>query len=254
MAKKTTAVATTDSSVESFIKQAMDTKAPIETLERLIALRGVVKKEMAEEAFVIALADFQEEVPVIEKKKAVMNTGGNSVRYKYAPMEDIVAQIKKAVAENGFSYSWDSKLGEGRMQVTCKLQHRQGHFQTSTIEIPIAEGGFMTEPQKYASAQTYAKRYTLLNVLGISTADEDTDATDVKKDKVPLSDKAKIIFLLRQLKRPTKTAEEVTKSVMEITELELVEANYKKIIQSLEYAIKENEEFEKSQSAGSDVQ
>jgi hypothetical protein len=74
--------------------------------------------------------------------------------------------------------------------------------------------GYMTAPQKYASAQTFAKRYALCNVLGISTGDEDTDATDVNKENTAKSDKAKIMFLLKALEKDSK---EIIKNILTLT-------------------------------------
>ncbi len=89
----------------------------------------------------------------------------------------------------------DVEHKDAHMKVTCKLTHFKGHSETSTFEIPISKDQYMTEPQKYASAQTYAKRYTFTNVLGITTADEDTDATDVGEEGDVKSEKSKIVFL-----------------------------------------------------------
>jgi len=99
----------------------------------------------------------------------------------------------------------------------------------------------MTSPQSYATAQSYAKRYTLLNVLGIGTADEDTDATDSDNNAEPQSQKSKIILLLRKLGRKTETKEEIEKAIKEITSLPLKEENYDVIIERLEITINEKE-------------
>ena len=60
---------TTDLSVESFIRQAIETKVPIDTLERLLVMRDKVKAERAKEAFDTSMAEFQVSCPTIKKKK-----------------------------------------------------------------------------------------------------------------------------------------------------------------------------------------
>ncbi len=227
-------------SIEGLISQAIDKGISVETMERLLSMRKELKAEAATEAYTAALGQFQRDVPVIKKTKQVMNKDGQTVRYQYAPLDGIVSQIKKDLAANELSYSWDVKHTEGHMDVTCKITHVMGHSETSTLQIPIDKEGFMTAPQKYASAQTFAKRYTLLNALGITTADEDSDATDVGKEKVAKSDKAKIIFLLKTLKQPHKTKEDIEGAVSKLTKLPLEDGNFGEIVSRLEALVAEN--------------
>ena len=129
------------------------------------------------------------------------------------------------------------------------MTHILGHSESSDFEVPIDTEGYMTAPQKYASALTFAKRYSLCNALGISTGDEDTDATDVGKQTDVKSTKAKIMFLLRRLGHEPKSKADIEKVVDKLTQLKLVEANYDEIVGRLEALVSEKEEFEKSQAA-----
>ena len=130
------------------------------------------------------------------------------------------------------------------MEVTCKITHSLGHSETSTFEIPIDNGDYMTAPQKYASAQTFAKRYTLCNALGISTSEEDTDAVDVGKEPDAKSVKAKIIFLLRGLNWNVDTKEHCAEAAMKLCNLELVEKNYAEIVARLTILNQEKQEYD----------
>ena len=232
-------------SVDNFIAKAIETNADVQTLERLFALHKEVKAEQARSAFVQALANFQKECPSIEKTKKVTNKDG-TLRYTFAPLDGIAEQIKDTLANNGFSYSWDVDQPENMMKVTATLTHIEGHAETSTLAIPIVSDGYMTEPQKYASAQTYAKRYTLLNVLGISTADEDTDATDVGDEKDAKSVKAQIVLYLRRLGYETEEKSVIEETVKKVTNLKLTEKNYEEIAGRLSVLVKEKEEYESS--------
>lgn len=243
MTKKETGVTVRarDASVETFISQAIASNASVETLERLFDLRAKVKAEAAAEAFVEALGAFQQACPTIKKTKKVINKDGHSVRYQFAPLDAISAQIKTPMRVAGLSYSWDTKHEEGHMKVTCKITHILGHFETSTLEIPIDKEGFMTAPQKYASAQTFAKRYTLVNALGITTADEDDDSLSTPKESDAKSIKAKITLRLRTLGEKTGTRADVEAAVKKLTHLELVEKNYEEIAARLQAIIEENQ-------------
>lgn len=227
-----------DSSVGSLISQAIAANTPVDVMERLFALREKVKAEKAKEAFVQAMAGFQSECPVIEKKKEVKNNDG-SVRYKYAPIDSIVEQIKKPLANHGLAYTWTVKNEPGFITAIAMVTHKLGHSETSSFQIPIDAGGYMTAPQKVASALTYAKRYSLCNVLGVSTGEEDDDSTTVGKEADAKSIKSKITLRLRTLGEKTADKEAVTEAVNRLTSLELVEKNFEEIASRLQTLVDE---------------
>ena len=246
MAEKTKSVVVKkqDSSVDSLISQAISSNANVDVMEKLFSLREKMKAEQAKEAFVTALGNFQAQCPVIEKTKKVMNKDGVTVRYQFAPLDSIVKQIQKPLQNNGLSYDWDTindKVNK-TMKAICTVTHTLGHSKQSEFEIPIDPEGYMTAPQKVASALTFAKRYSLCNALGISTADEDTDATDVNKEKNAKSPKAKIMIALRTLGEKTATAEDCKGAVMKLTKLELTDKNFEEILGRLEIIIEEKDE------------
>lgn len=231
-----------NSSVEALIQQGIERGLTVDTMERLLAMRKEVKAEQAKEAFVQALTDFQSEVPTIQKTKKVMNKDGRTVRYSFAPLDSIVEQIRIPLKKYGLSYRWETKNTSDLVTAICTITHVFGHSESSSFEVPIDPEGFMTKPQKYASALTFAKRYSLTNSLGISTGDEDTDATDVGKERDALNPKAKIMFLLRTLKEDTVDKDKIAAAVKRITSLPLEEKNYETIIARLETQVQENHE------------
>lgn len=230
--------------VDTFISQAISQGLPVETMEKLFSLREKVKAEQAKEAYVEALSKFQGDCPIIEKTKKVLNKDGRTVRYQYAPIDAIAEQIKKPLVENGLSYRWEVENKEKMIKATAIITHKLGHSESSSFEIPIDTEGFMTEPQKYASALTFAKRYSLCNALGISTGEEDTDATDVSKEAQPKNQKSKIVFLLRGLGHEPKTKEEADAVIKKLTHLDLIEKNYGEIVARLEVLSKEKNEYD----------
>ncbi len=229
-------------SVESFISKAIEAKAPVETIEKFFALMEKVKANQAKEAYVSALARFQATCPIIQKTKKVLNKDGRTVRYVYAPIDSIVEQIRASLASNGLSYRWNVENQPTMVKATCTITHVMGHNETSSFEVPIDPESYMTAPQRYASASTFARRYSLCNALGISTGDEDTDATDVNKEKDAKSVKAKIVFLLRSLKEDTKTKESIESAVKKLAQLDLKEENYGEIVSRLSVLVEESNE------------
>lgn len=238
--------------VEGLIAQAIEKGLPVETMERLFALREKVKAEYAKEQFTQALADFQKDCPIVEKNKKVLNKDGRTLRYQYASIDNIIGSIKAPLSQNGLAYSFSVEQTENKIKATCTITHIAGHSSTSSFEIPIDKEGYMTEPQKYASALTYAKRYALTNALGLVGTEEDTDATDVGKNGDVKDTKAKIIFLLRSLGHEPKDKEAISQKVKELTQLELNDKNLDDIRGRLELLVKEKQEFDKESSPETD--
>jgi len=236
-----------EQSAQGLISQAIDKGVSVETMEKLMTLQERWEKNQAKKAFDEAISNFQKSCPVIAKTKKVLNKDGRTIRYQYAPLEAIIEQIKGILSDNSLSYKWEVENKENAIRAIAIVSHIAGHSETSSFEVPIDKEGFMTAPQKYASALTFAKRYAFCDVLGISTADEDTDATDVNKEPDVKSTKAKIMLLLRTLGRESKTKAEVEKSIKDLVQLPLSEKNYAEIVSRLEALVKERDEYENSQ-------
>lgn len=235
--KKNTAIEAKPSEVDTFISQAIAQNLPVETMTQLFELRAKVKAEKAKEEFVTALSKFQSEVPIIKKTKKVMNKDGRTVRYTFAPIDSIAEQIKKPLVANELSYRWEAAQQGNVIKATCIVTHVLGHSESSSFEVGVDSEGFMTAPQKSASALTFAKRYSLCNALGLSTGDEDDDATTAGKEKDAKSQKSRIINRLRALDENTVTKEEIEDAVKRLAKLDLIEANYDEIVTRLEVII-----------------
>jgi len=161
---------------EKIMMKAIETNATVETMERLLAMRNQLKAEAAKEAFFEALAAFQEECPTIQKTRVVKGKNGKE-RYRYAPLESIVHQVKDLLKKNGFSYTIKTRQEDGEQVATCVVHHTFGHEEESEFRVPLDPESYMNAPQRVASSQTYAKRYALCNAFGIMTGEnEDDDA------------------------------------------------------------------------------
>lgn len=163
----------TNFSPETLIAQAIDKGVPVDTMERLLAMRRELKSEWSRGEYDKSMSAFQAVCPIIEKKKKV---AFGTTRYSYAPLEEIVEQTKSLIADNGFSYTFDTKQSENAIKVFCHVKHKAGHSETSEFEIEIDSAAKMNKSQQYGAALTYAKRYAFCNALGISVGEEDTDA------------------------------------------------------------------------------
>lgn len=162
--------------IEQLFRYAIDKGLSAEAMKDLMSIRRELNSESAKRAFDEALGAFQANCPVIQKRKSVMNKDGRSLRYKYAPLDDIVTQVKELLNTHGFSYSLTTETDKNCVKAVCKLKHNKGHSELSEFQVPIDPQAFMNEQQKFASALTFAKRYAFCNSLGILTGDEDTDS------------------------------------------------------------------------------
>lgn len=172
-----------DNNPMALIQQAIENKVDVATMEKLMDLQERWEKNMAKKEFDRAMAAFQADCPTIQKTKVVYNKDGKTVRYKYAPLEAIVEQIKTILQKHGLSYTIDAPVEGNQVKAICKVTHERGHSQEGTFAVPIDPQGFMNEQQKFASALTFAKRYAFCNAFGILTGDEDDDASSAPDPK-----------------------------------------------------------------------
>lgn len=167
--------------IEQILRLAIEKQTSLETLERLMVWAKESEAQRARLAFYAALAKFQAKCPIIDKSK--QGGGQGSFTYNYAPLDAVVAQVRDALAECGFSYSISTKQHDGKVLTICRAFHVEGHFEESSFEIDMEKGGRMNDAQKAGSAMSYAKRYAFCNVYGIMTGDVDDDAGGAEPEK-----------------------------------------------------------------------
>lgn len=166
-----------EESPQNLISLAIEKGANIEQLEKLLSLKERWDAAQANKSFIAAMSNFQKEVPAIEKKKLVKypsKTGGN-VTYKYAELGEIDETIKGAMAANGLSKRWEIKEEGEKLICTCIISHVDGHTESTSMSSGKDTSGGKNEIQSTASAISYLQRYTLIGVLGLTTATEDND-------------------------------------------------------------------------------
>lgn len=240
--------ATTNTNPYSLVQMAIKQGASVDALERVFALQERWQAAQAKTAFTKAMTELKPNLPVVKK----LADGHN---YKYAPLEDITNQVDPFISKHGFTYRWDTQLQESTMTVTCTATHLDGHQETSSFTAPILkqitsrEGKQVTnEVQAAAGTITYLKRYTLCNLFGIMVAGEDQDARlntlNAQKAPSPKDPRSKILFLLRELGIVSKDKAVLDEKVKGITGLSLVEKNYEEIVNRLEVALQEKNEYE----------
>ena len=149
-----------------------------------------------------ALADFQQEVPVIHK-------GTQGYGYSFADLPTIFNVINPLLQKHGLGFT---QL-VGKDEITTMLFHiESGESLTTNTSVPnnVQLKG-MNEFQVMGSAITYIRRYALSAMLGIIT-DKDTDAAgeQVKHEtKKPKIEGERFLKAIESIRAGQFTAEEL---------------------------------------------
>ena len=179
-AEEQTSVAVKEHSPENLLAAAIERELPVESIERLLAMRRELKQEAAREAFFDALSALQSNMPEIPKAKKVFDKHGKH-RYSYASLDQIIKTVQPLLKAHGFSYTMVPAQDEGtQFTATIVTHHVEGHEETTSFTVPIDTESYMNAPQKVGSARTFAMRYAFCNAFGILTTDEDDDAGSVE--------------------------------------------------------------------------
>ena len=112
-----------------------------------------------------ALADFQQEVPVIHQETKGYN-------YTYSNLGTILQVINPLLKKHGIGYT---QLLDGKGLKTIIFHIESGEYLESTVDLPIDSLKGMNAYQSAGSAITYFRRYSLSSALSLIT-DKDIDA------------------------------------------------------------------------------
>jgi hypothetical protein len=123
---------------------------------------------------------FQRRCPSIKKTSTaeIATQSGTRFRYTYAELDEIARTVNPILAEVGLSYTWDSAEDGAALTCICTLRHVSGHSVSSRFTCPIDSTARMSGPQRTAAALTYARRQAMVQVLGLTTTDPDTDGAE----------------------------------------------------------------------------
>lgn len=152
------------------------TQENVAAIEKLVGLYERMQDKKAEQLFAAAFVRLQAEMPKVQATKPVQNRDG-SLRYRFAPLEEIVKQIGPSLKEHGFTFSFSERFDSGRMIETCTLMHVGGWKRTNEFSVRVGGGPpGCTETQADGAASQYARRYALCDALGIVIEHLDEDA------------------------------------------------------------------------------
>lgn len=146
---------------------ARDPSFDADKLEKLLLMKERQDAQQAEQAFNEAMIRFQSNPPKILRTKAGHTN-------KYAPINEVLNTVHPILTALDFSVRWQFTIHENGDNVCrCILTHKDGHSQHSDFFAVKDTSGSKSGPQAIQSGRTYAKRYTLFDVLGLEQDNDD---------------------------------------------------------------------------------
>lgn len=111
-------------------------------------------------------------------KPADMDSKGNFG--KYASLASLWDSCRTALAANGLAVVQQTDMHDGEIVLVTKLIHESGEWMGSILPVKPVQA----TPQGMGSALTYARRYSLSALVGLS-ADDDDDGTTASVTQRP---------------------------------------------------------------------
>lgn len=192
------------SSMHPLVAAAVNKSGEInpETLDKLLDVQQKWEANEARKAYAAAMALFREICPPIFKDARVHfeNSGGGSTDYQHETLAGVLNTISDALGETGLNPTFRTEqLEGGRIRVTCRVTHKNGHFEETSLEGSPDSSGKKNNIQQVGSTITYLQRYTLKAILGLAAA-VDNDGAGAESEIVFITEE-QAIDLKQQLEK-----------------------------------------------------
>lgn len=105
-----------------------------------------------------------------ELKNASLNKVNPHFKSKYADLAEIRDTVMPVLSKYGIALVQFTQIGSAGFYLVTRLMHESGEMIESRFPLPDN----VEKPQQMGSAITYARRYTMAAICGI-TAEEDDD-------------------------------------------------------------------------------
>lgn len=116
-----------------------------------------------------------------ELKQPLKDAENPFFKSTYVPLENVTESITETATKNGLAFSQEPSFDDGMVTVTTLVMHSSGEW----IEYePLKMKPVKNDPQAFGSAITYAKRYALSAIFGI-TSDKDDDGNEATQPQKP---------------------------------------------------------------------
>ena len=228
---------------------ALDPRADVEKLERVMAMYERLKKKEAEHAYNSAKGRILRKlarIKIVKNRSALYEIGkgkpSRGASFKYAPLEEIDKHLRPLLVaeEMDLSYS-DEPREDGGILIRGRLKHLpSGHFEDSFMPAPLDTTGGKSDVQAVGSTNSFLRRYIACNIFNIVVVGDDDDGAGATIDEAQTKT---IVGLIKKAKVGPKFLKYMkARSVEEAGSLEAAVAtiaarDYRKAISTLEEQI-----------------
>ncbi len=157
------------------VQKGETTPQTVEVLKGMMDLYERNEKRVAEMAFAQALTELQGETANVQATRAVDQKPDGTVRYRFAPYEEIMRTVKPMLTRYGFSVTFDTESNGDRLTSICTLMHKSGHARQNRFAVRYGKPPGSSDAQGDMSTKSYAKRGALCDALNI-VVEHDDDA------------------------------------------------------------------------------
>jgi hypothetical protein len=142
-------------------------------LKEMMLIQERWEAGVAKKAFVVAMTRFKKNVPALPRSSEVAY---GTTKFKFCPLDKMCAILDPVLAGQGLSYNWTQSQAEGLITVTCKLTHKLGHSESTSLSASAVNSGGKNGIQGIGSTNSYLQRYTLRAITGTAEAGDDDGA------------------------------------------------------------------------------
>jgi len=178
--KKTKEIAIKDvQTPAALLAIAVQQGADLDKMEKLMELQERWEANQAKKSYIIAMTQFKAKPPEILKQTKVSY---GSTSYNHPSLDHVANEINKSLSEHDLFASWTQSQSESGITVTCKITHKEGHSEETSLTAGADTSGAKNAIQALGSTITYLQRYTILALTGLAAKGMDNDGknTDVE--------------------------------------------------------------------------
>jgi ERF superfamily len=230
---------------------ALDPRADVEKLERMMAMYERLKAKEAELAYNAAKGRILRKlagVKIIKNRSVLYEIEkgkpqkGTYEAFKYATLEEIDKHLRPLLAAEDMDLSYSNEPREGGgILIRGRLKHLPGgHYEDSFMPAPLDTTGGKSDVQAVGSTNSFLRRYVACNIFNIVVVGDDDDGNGGTIDEAQTKT---ILDLVKKAKVGPKFLKYMkAKSIAEAGSLEAAVAtiaarDYRKAISTLEEQI-----------------
>ena len=132
-------------------------------------------KEKSNQSFIKDLIEVQKEIQTLCKDEK-----NPFFKSNYVPLSSILKEVKPVLNKHGFLLVQKPCLQDGQETLVTKIIHVSGESIECAAPLKMEERD-KSNPQKFGSAITYMRRYTLTSLLALAEEDDDGNRASSSK-------------------------------------------------------------------------